>query len=452
MTSHSDTQPIPAAPPQDWRAVAGAMRDDALGLFPPEAFEEELFTRTFLGRRQFIINRPSAIQHVLIDNTDNYTRTRATRRILRPLLGRGLLLSEGEDWRRQRRTAAPAFAPRTVPLVARHVGAATETALARLLALAEAARPVDLLREMQSLTLEIAGAAMFSFEMARFGVELRELVLGYGRNLGRPRVLDFLLPMWLPTPHDLLRWRFRRRWIGLIGRIVAARRARGGTGEGRDLFDLLAAEEDPARLADQFATMIVAGHETTAVALFWALWLIAERPEVQDRLAAEAEGLDLGPDGAASSLARLVYAKAVIQETMRLYPPAFIIVRQALGDDVAGDIAIPRGGIAMIAPWVLHRHKKLWDEPGRFDPDRFLPGSPAPGRFAYLPFGIGPRVCIGAQFAMTEAVLALAGLARALRIERGLGERVQPLAVVTTQPDHPPLFRLAPRRAQPAAA
>jgi cytochrome P450 len=449
MSIPSETHPLPVtAPPvpePDWRGVATAMRDDALGLFPPEAFTEEVFTRRFLGRQQVIINRPAAIQHVLIDNTDNYARTRATTRILRPLLGRGLLLSEGEDWRRQRRAAAPAFAPRTVPLVARHVAAATEAAVDRLAAEAAAQRPVDLLRAMQSLTLEIAGAAMFSLEMAQFGVEMRELVLGYGHSLGRPRLLDFLLPLWLPTPHDVLRWRFRRRWVGLIGRIVAARRARGGKGEAPDLFDLMSTEADKARLADQVATMIVAGHETTAVALFWALWLIAEMPEVQDRLAAEADGLDLGPEGAAASLPRLAYAKAVIQEAMRLYPPAFVIVRLARAADTAGGIAIPKGGVVMIAPWVLHRHRMLWRDPERFDPGRFLAGAPPPDRFAYLPFGIGPRVCIGAQFAMTEAVLVLAALARAFRVERGAGESVHPLAVVTTQPDHPPAFRLLRR-------
>jgi cytochrome P450 len=131
---------------------------------------------------------------------------------------------------------------------------------------------------------------------------------------------------------------------------------------------------------------------------------------------------------------------------LRLYPPAFTLVRQARRADDAGGVAIPAGAIVFISPWVLHRHRRLWPEPERFDPARFLPGAPAPDRFAYLPFGIGPRVCIGAQFALTEAILVLAGMVQTFHIERASSEPVVPVAIVTTQPDHPPLFRLRPRR------
>jgi cytochrome P450 len=140
---------------------------------------------------------------------------------------------------------------------------------------------------------------------------------------------------------------------------------------------------------------------------------------------------------------------------LRLYPPAFTLVRQARGADIAGGVEVPAGAIVFIAPWVLHRHRRLWAEPERFDPERFLPGAPPPDRFAYLPFGVGPRVCIGAQFALTEAVLVLAKLVQAFRIERASNEPVVPVAIVTTQPDHPPLFRLQrrpPRHAHPVQA
>jgi cytochrome P450 len=235
--------------------------------------------------------------------------------------------------------------------------------------------------------------------------------------------------------------------MALIGRLIAERRARGPGGASGDLFDLLSTEErDPDRLADQFATLITAGHETTAVALFWALHLVAATPEVGERIAEEAAPLDLGPEGAAEALPTLVYTRAVVQETLRLYPPAFTLARQARGADAAGGIAIPARAVVLIAPWVLHRHRRLWDEPEKFDPARFLPGASPPERCAYLPFGMGPRVCIGAQFALTEATLVLAAMVRAFHIERADTEPVVPVAVVTTQPDHPPLFRLAPRR------
>jgi cytochrome P450 len=430
---------------------ARSLRDNAIGIFPPQAFEEEIVFRQVFGRHQIIMSRPAGIQHILIDNSANYRRTAAGIRILRPLLGKGLLLSQGEDWRRQRHTLAPAFAPRTLPILARHVARAAGTAVANLKA--ASAAPVDLLAAMQFLALEIAGASMFSLEMDRYGAELRGLIKSYAVRLGRPNLLDFMLPVAIPSPRDLLRWNFRRRWLRLVRRMIAARRTQGSAEAPRDLFELMAAAKDPEsgalfpphRLTDQVATMIVAGHETTAVALFWSLYLLAGSPAVQHRLAAEVADLDLCPDNAAGALATLVYTRAVVQEAMRLYPPAFTLARQAIKPDVAGGIAVPANTVVLIAPWVLHRHRRLWPQPELFDPNRFLPGAPPPDRFAYLPFGIGPRVCIGAQFALTEATLVLATLIQTFEIERADDTPVTPRAVVTTQPDHPPPFLLRSR-------
>src|SRR5437870_2042860 len=317
------------------RGIARALGENALLAFPPEAFEREVVVRSFFGRRQVILNRPASIHHILVDNPANYRRTAATIRMLRPLLGKGLLLSEGEDWRDQRRIIAPALGPRTIPMVARHIARATDALIDRLAR--RGGRPIDLLAEMQFLALEIAGRSMFSLSMDRHGPELRQLISGYAEHLGRPSLLDFLLPLSVPSPRDLARRRFRRRWMALIGRLIDDRRGRAVEGMPADLFDLLSTQEgDPVRLADQVATLITAGHETTAVALFWALYLVATKTEVEEHIAAEATPLDLGPDGAAEALPRLVYTRAVVHEALRLYPPAFTLARQARNADVAG--------------------------------------------------------------------------------------------------------------------
>jgi unspecific monooxygenase len=339
-----------------------------------------------------------------------------------------------------------------MPILARHVSRAADATVASLVG--SAARRVDLLTMMQSLALEIAGTSMFSLAMERYRPELRDLIIRYTAGLGRPSLLDFLLPLAIPSPRDLARRRVRRRWVALIGRIIAERREKAPQAAPRDLFDLLSTARDPESgalfsaegLVDQVATLIAAGHETTGVALFWSLWLVAAAPDIQGRLASEAKILDLSPDNAAEVLPKLVYTRAVVQEALRLYPPAFALVRQAKHADNAAGIPVPAGGIVFISPWVLHRHRRLWAQPEIFDPGRFLPGAPAPDRFAYLPFGVGPRVCIGAQFALTEATLVLAKMVQSFQIARADNDPVMPVAIVTTQPDHPPLFRLQPRR------
>ena len=436
--------------PPSSRATVRAFGRNALQVFSPEAYEEEVVYRRVFGRPQIIMNRPSGIQHILVDNWTNYRRTPVGIRILRPLLGSGLLLSTGEDWRRQRRTLAPAFAPRTIPILASHVARAAAATLDNLRSASAGGRPVDLLAAMQFLALEIAGTSMFSLEMEQYGGELRKLITDYGARLGRPNLLDFLLPLWLPSPRDIRRRRFRRHWLHLIGRLIAAHRSQGDAGAPRDLFDLMAGALDPesgavfppARLADEVATMITAGHETTAVALFWSLYLLAEAPDIQERLAGEVAGLELGPEHAAGALPALVYTRAVVHEALRLYPPAFTLARQAIADDIAGGTAVKAGTVVLIAPWVLHRHRRLWPDPDHFDPSRFLPEVPPPERFAYLPFGSGPRVCIGAQFALTEATLVLASLIQNFRIERADDAPVGVRAIVTTQPDRAPPFLL----------
>ncbi|HEX3862296.1 MAG TPA: cytochrome P450 [Stellaceae bacterium] len=445
MTSQSSVPasfPVPygTAPRQSWRAIAGALRHNALAGFPPHAFDEMVVRRSFVGRQQIILNDPAAIRHILIENPENYRRTASVSRLLGPVVGNGLFLAEGEDWRMQRRAAAPAFAPRMMNAIAAQVARACD-GLVRDVAVLDGAA-FDLFARLQLVALEIAGAALFSTDIAD-GPAVRAEMVGYATGIGRPTLLDFTLPHGWPTPRSWARWRFRRAWMRRIADILAVRRQMPPADTPRDLYDMLAAAGAHGdALVEQSATMLTAGHETTAVALSWAMYVAAAAPAVQEHLAAEAVPLDLSPAGAAAALPRLVYTRAVIDEVLRLYPPAFSIVRQARGADDAGGVEIPARAAILIVPWVLHRHHRLWHDPDVFDPARFMPGAEPPARFSYLPFGTGPRACIGAQFALTEAVLVVARLVQAFRIEQADDLPVLPVALVTLQPNRAPPFRL----------
>ncbi len=433
-----------------------AMRTNALKVWPKAAYEQDaLVGRSLLtGRMRVLINTADAIHRVLVDNTANYYRTPATIRILGPIVGDGLLLSEGEDWRHQRRTMAPALAPRVMPMLARHVALATAETMSRLTSSAAHA-PVDILATVQFLALEIAARSMFSLEMGQYGAALRRHIAEFAGNLGRPFFLDLLLPAKIPTLRDFARRRFRARWIAVMDEIIEARlRAPADADKPRDLFDLLLAARDPetgaafsrAQLRDQMATMIVAGHETTALTLFWSLYLLASSPSDEERVAEEVRNVDLSSDGAAEALAKLPFTKAVVNESLRLYPPAFAVARIAAGPDQLGDVAVPRGSLVMILPWVLQRHRRFWKDPDAFNPSRFLDGAPMAHRYAYMPFGAGPRICIGAQFALTEACLVLATMIQRFHVTLADTRPVLPAAVIVTQPDHAAMFRLRARK------
>jgi cytochrome P450 len=444
--------PSPPRAPETMTALGRmtTMRKSAIATWGQRAYEEDVIQGSFFGRGSFILNTPDAIRHVLVDNYENYTRTPAGIRVLRPMLGEGLLIAEGRAWKHQRRTLAPAFTPRAVATLVPHMVAAIDEGVAKLRENSSA--PVDLRQAMQRMTLEIAGRTMFSLGMDRHGPTLRDFVMDYGERLARPHFLDLLLPLGWPSPQDFSRARFRKRWTRFIAMLMAERRA-AGKNEGaplRDLFDLMDAARDPEtgqsftdeQLGDQAATMILAGHETTATALFWSLYLLALDPATQDELAAEVQRVTAN---GTLDIEQLKFTRAVIDETMRLYPPAFLIARAAAAPDTIAGLPVRKKDVILIAPWLLHRHEKLWHEPNAFIPSRFMQPSDPPDRFAYLPFGVGARVCIGAHFALVEATLALARLIAAFRIELLDKEPVMPVGVVTTQPDRSPMFAISPR-------
>jgi unspecific monooxygenase len=444
---------VPPSPPRRTMSLFRrmvAMRKNAIDTWGPRSYEEDVIQTRFFGRNSFILNTPESIRHVLVDNYENYVRTPAAVRVLRPMLGEGLLIAEGRTWKHQRRTLAPAFTPRAVGTLVPHMIAATDATIAKLQA--ASGSPVDLREAMQRMTLEIAGRTMFSFGMDRHGAALRDFVMEYGTRLARPHLLDLLLPLNWPTPQDISRSFFRKRWTRFVAMLMAERRAAGKNADAppSDLFDLMGAARDPEtgaafsdeQLGDQVATMILAGHETTATALFWSLYLLALDPATQEELAVEVQSATVN---GALDIDRLKFTRAVVDETMRLYPPAFLIARAAAGPDMIAGMPVRKNDIILIAPWLLHRHEKLWHDPNAFIPARFMPGTPPPDRFAYLPFGVGARVCVGAHFALVEATLALAKIVGAFRVELLDNAPVLPVGVVTTQPDRSPLFRIARR-------
>lgn len=441
--------PVPT-PPDDELSLLPflkAMRTNGIECWPKSAYQVPAFRQRILGRTRVTVSDPDAVRRVFVENTENYKRSAASIRVLRPMLGDGLLISEGAPWRHQRRTLSPAFTPKAVELLVPHILSSTDEAIEDL---REAARQgfVDLFDKLQQLALEIAGRTMFSVGMRRHGDALRAFVVAYGERLARPGLLDVLLPLSIPSPADFPRRRFRRRWTAFLDGVIADRGS-DRTGAARDLLDLLNAAHDPEtgkpftaeNLRDQVATLMLAGHETTALTLLWACTLLALDPNTQEEVFREVAG---DPEGCASP-SRLPFTRAVIDETLRLYPPAYMLVRVAIGPDELAGEAIKAGDVVAIAPWLLHRHERFWKDPNAFDPSRFVPGAKPIPRFAYLPFGAGPRVCIGASFALTEAVLALARLVRSFKIELAQTRPVLPAAVVTMQPDHAPVFRLTPR-------
>lgn len=433
-----------------WRTIL-QLRRNAISTWGEPAYELEILSRPFLGRTSILLNAPAGIRHVLVDNHANYGRTPATIRILHPMIGDGLFLAEGAAWKHQRRTTAPAFAPRSLDVAAGHIANVAAETVAGLRARGSA--PANLLRVMQYLALEVAGRSFFSTAMRGHSAAVRAAIENYGLRVARPSFLDFLLPDGMPSPLDWPRTRLGQGYKAVLDRIIAERRRTPPADPPRDLFDVLVTARDPEtgqafseeQLRDQIATLVIAGHETTALTMFWSCYLLALAPAVQEAVAAEALAADLAPEAAAEAFNRLPLTRAVVQEALRLYPPVFTIVRLALGPDRIMDQEVEPGALVVMAPWIMHRHRKRWRHPDRFDPTRFLPGAPPPDRYAYLPFGIGPRVCIGAQFALIEATLVLAKLLATFRLELIGPKRVTPVAVVTTVPDRAPTFRLVPR-------
>ena len=427
-----DPQPRPLPIPR----LIRSMGRDMLSTWPEEAFREPWTRRDMLGAATLLVNDPAVLRRVLVDNAPNYVKTVIARRLLEPGVGRGLLLAEGADWQRRRRLLAPSFTPRTIAALAPAFAAATESML-------ETWGPpeVDAYAAMQLLALDIAARTMFSLSLGERAERLAAMVQEYQHKVGRPGLADILAAGGLNPLPDFRRAGFRRRWTALIDGLVAERRSAGvDPARAKDVLDLLLEARDPdtgegltpEEVRDEVATLIAAGFETTAMGLWWALYLLGCDPVAQERARAEAQA---AAGAAPDDLSGLPYVRAVVQEAMRLYPPAHAFSRRAVEADRVGALEIPAGTNVIVSPYVLHRHRTLWREPDRFLPERFLPGSDEANRpFTWLPFSTGPRVCIGMQFALVESVTAVALILRRFRLTVPDPAAVRPVGKVTTMP------------------
>jgi cytochrome P450 len=398
-----------------------------------------------LGSRRIVITlvrTPDAMQHVLVTNQNNYVKA-PTYETLEALLGKGLLTNEGASWERQRRLIQPSFARRHVVGFADAMAEATADHLARWERGGSAPRRVDVAREMSALTLDIVGRTLFGTSLAHdagaVGPALTTVLREAVQRIRHP------LPRFIPGGERLL-VRAQKRFTesaavldGVVRELMSRRPAAGGRetllGLLLDTRDESGRPMEPTQIRDELMTFLLAGHETTANALAWTVYLLSLHPQARERLEDEVDAVLSGRVPSADDADKLVWCRAVIDESMRLYPPAWTFERQAVDDDELLGYLVPAGTVVMTPPYLVHHDARWWPNPEGFDPRRFLPGAePQRHKFAYLPFGGGRRQCIGSGFATLEATIVLAMICQRWRLDAVPGVPVVPEPTVTLRP------------------
>lgn len=395
-----------------------------------------------------LVNTPAGARRVLVEAASTWTKATIQYSSLALVTGSGMLTTDGSAWREARRAAQPAFGHGSLHGVAEQAVAAAERLLAGL---PDEPAEVDVARASLEATLEVVGRTLFGGDVGDDGEKVVAAVLqGLQVVVARART-PIPWPRWVPTPGNRRLARTEAVLDAAVEHVVARRRAAGVGQDDPDLLALLLRAVDAGALSrtsvrGEVATMVVAGHETVASALTWTLSLLARHPEVQDRVHAEVDALG-GPGRSCGwdDLPRLPLVRAVVDEALRLYPPAWVVTRKAVADDVVDGVAVPAGTLVIVSPWLLHRREDSYPDAERFDPDRFLVESPpSPARGRYLPFGAGPRLCIGRDFALVESVLVLATVLRG-RSVAPVGPTPAVDASVTLNPRGGLALRFTPR-------
>jgi cytochrome P450 len=411
-------------------------------------FEEPIVAGRTLFGAYLLVSDPAGVRRVLVENAANYPKSPLDLRFFTALFGGGLLGSDGEVWRRHRRVMAPAFDPRSVAAYGPAIAASAQDFLTRWDALPSGAA-IDMAQEMKALTLQVIARTVFSTDSAKL-IDLIGGTLSRGLEAAAEANILDLLPV-------IGEWRMQARERRLaassaglddaVSALVKTREANLAAAPADLLTRLVAAKDEEAKPAagnggltakeirDEIITIFMAGHETTAGTLSWTWYALSQRPVEAERLRAELDAVLGGRPPTPEDLPNLPYTRRVVEESMRLFPaaPGLSTRRAREADEVCGH-AVPKGAAVTVMPWVIHRHRRLWDDPERFDPERFSPeGAMGRPRFAYLPFGAGPRVCIGQVLAMNESILILAALAQRYSPRLAPGAKVLPYANVTLQ-------------------
>jgi cytochrome P450 len=416
-----------------------AAQRNVLELIPEIALHQPIVSGK-MGKPWHMLMDPEGLRHVLLEAVEDYPKSDVTKNILRPAIGESLFVAEGAHWRWQRRAAAPVFSHRNVTALAPIMSAAAQRAVDRIGA--HKGKAADMYDEMVTSTFEVISDVTFSGDENFDRAAVHRAVDNYIDQTAKVSLFDILgIPTWVPRVSRMGSTQAMRDMKTMSDKVIDNRREKG-PGDIPDLLDLLLAGEDPktkrmmntAELRDNLLTFIVAGHETTALTLGWALYLAAFDQGVQDKLRAEAKSVLGDRIATAEDVPNLPYTRQVIDETLRLYPPAAFLSRSAQKDDTLCERKIARGDTVTLPIYALHRSHLLWDDPHQFNPDRF-DGETEINRYAYLPFGDGPRICIGASFALQEAIIILASLLARYKFTRVKGKDPKPVLILTLRPE-----------------
>jgi cytochrome P450 len=419
--------------------TAFVARRNVLEIIPGLAYRQPIVSGDMLIRWHMMAD-PAGMKRVMLDNLANYPKSEIMRRMLRPAIGESLFNADGADWKWQRQAVVPVFTHRNVVALAPAMTATAERAAAKLAAAKGRAEIVSaMLTATFDVICDVALSGRDHFDSATFSRAITQ----YFRTAGRASLLDFLgFPEWFPRPGELLAGSSVRTMHGMVATAIEARR-KESTGKADDLLDHMLAAQDPETghrmnpqdLIHNMQFFIVAGHETTALAISWALYLLANTPDYQERARREAQAQLQGRAARAEDLATMPLVKQVLEEAMRLYPPVGLLARTVLEkDELCGRTMRPNDTL-FLPIWALHRHQLWWERPDEFDPDRFDPVSgPRRDKYQYLPFGAGPRVCVGADFAMMQAQIILATLVARFKIRPSL-PGPHPVMTMTVRPD-----------------